>query len=89
MDWGQDIFRIKKYLDENNIQDGYILYPWNGDQALEYYGINLKPLPWEGGENLKGYAVVSTTYYQLADLRWLDQYPREQITPGVLIFKID
>ena len=89
LDWGQDIFRIKKYLDENNIQDGYILYPWNGDQALEYYGINLKPLPWEGGENLKGYAVVSTTYYQLADLRWLDQYPREQITPGVLIFKID
>jgi len=87
LDWGQDIFRIKKYLNEHQISDGYILYPWNGDQALEYYGINLKPFPWQD-QTIKGHVVVSATYYQLADLHWLDKFPREQITPGVFIFDL-
>ena len=88
LDWGQDIFRIKKYLDEHQITDGYILYPWNGDQALKYYGINLKSMPWDD-QNIKGNVVVSATYLQLADLSWLWQYPYEQITPGVFIFRLD
>ena len=88
LDWGQDVFRIKKYLDEHNITDGYILYPWDGDEALRYYGINLKPFPWDD-KTVKGYVVISATYYQLADLRWLDSYPREQITSGVFIFELD
>lgn len=88
LDWGQDIFRIKKYLDEHKITDGYILYPWDGNEALRYYGINLKPMPWDD-QNIKGYAVVSATYLQLADLSWLWQYPYQQITPGVFIFKIN
>jgi len=88
LDWGQDMFRIKKYLDEHQISDGYILYPWNGNESLRYYEINLKPFPW-GDRSIKGYVIVSATYYQLAELKWLDQYPRQQITPGVFIFKLD
>lgn len=87
LDWGQDIFRIKKYLDEHNITDGYILYPWDGDSALRYYGIDLKPFPWDN-QGIKGYVVISVTYYQLAEMRWLDSYSREQITPGVFIFDL-
>lgn len=88
LDWGQDIFRIKKYLADHNIGEVYFLYPWNGDASLDYYGFNWQPLPWEETK-LQGYAVVSTTYLELADLTWLKKYPFEQITPGVFIFKID
>ncbi len=87
LDWGQDIFRIKKYLDEHQINDGYILYPWDGNEALRYYGINLKPFPWED-RTIKGYVIVSATYFQLAELKWLEDFPREQITPGVFIFDL-
>jgi len=87
LDWGQDIFRIKKYLDENKISEGYILYPWDGNEALQYYGINLKTFPWDS-QDIKGRVVVSATYMQLGELKWLDQYPREQITPGVFIFDL-
>ncbi len=87
LDWGQDIFRIKNYLDEHHISDGYILYPWDGNAALKYYGINLKPFPWNE-RNIKGYLVISVTYYHLAEMRWLDAFPREQITPGVFIFDL-
>lgn len=88
LDWGQDIFRIKKYLDEHQIDDGYILYPWGGDEALRYYGINLKPFPWDN-QDIKGYVVVSATYWQLAEMRWLDVFPHEQITPGVFLFDLN
>lgn len=88
LDWGQDIFQIKKYLVEHQISDGYILYPWNGNEALQYYGINLKPFVWDR-KDLKGYVVVSATYLQLAELGWLMDYPYEQITPGVFIFNIE
>jgi len=88
LDWGQDAFRIKNYLDKNNIKTGYIFYPWNGDSALEYYNINLQPLPWDG-QGVKGKVVISSTYLQLFGFDWLRKYPFEQITPGVFIFNVN
>lgn len=85
LDWGQDAYRIKKYLLDNKISDGYILYPWNGDEALKYYGINLKSMSL-GEFDLKGVAIVSATYYQLGEMRWLDKYQKEEITSGVFTF---
>lgn len=87
LDWGQDIFRIKTYLDQHQINNGFILYPWDGNDGLKYYGIDLTPFPWNN-QNIKGHVVISATYYQLPEMRWLDVYPHEQITPGVLIFDL-
>lgn len=87
LDWGQDIFRIKKYLDDHKISDGYLFYPWDGNEAPKYYGTNLKPFPW-GDKSVKGYVVVSATYLQLAELKWLEDFPHQQITPGVFIFDL-
>lgn len=89
LDWGQDIFRIKEYLTEHQVSEGYILYPWNGDSALAYYGIYLKPLSWEKDENLQGKVVASVTYLNQENFVWLWQYPYEQITPGVFIFDVN
>lgn len=87
LDWGQDIFRIKTYLDQHQISNGFILYPWDGNDALKYYDISLTPYPWNN-KNIKGHLVISVTYYQLPEMRWLDVFPHEQITPGVLVFDL-
>ncbi|MBM2820877.1 MAG: repeat-containing protein, partial [Candidatus Berkelbacteria bacterium] len=85
LDWGQDLYRIKQYIDNHKISEGYIYYPWDGDSALEYYGINLKPLPADY-TNIKGKVIIAATYYQYLKLDWINKYPYEQITPGVFVF---
>ena len=88
LDWGQDIFRIKKYMDENHLDHVYLVYPWDGDRALNYYGINFTPLL-PDDRVFKGKAVISATYYETDVYDWLKQYPMEQITPGVFLVDIN
>lgn len=88
LDWGQDIYRLKKYLTENKIEKIYIVYPWDGDVALRYYGINFEPL-YPEDQNVKGPVVVSATYLQTEAYSWLKSYPFRQITPGLFLFNLD
>lgn len=43
IDWGQDIIRLKKYLDDNNIDQYYFTY--FGSLWPSYYGIPFQPVP--------------------------------------------
>lgn len=43
LDWGQDVRRLKRYLDANNIQEPYLTL--FAGSPPEYYGINTRPLP--------------------------------------------
>lgn len=88
LDWGQDMYRLKNYLEQNNIDKIYIVYPWNGDMALNYYGINFEPLRPED-QNIKGTIVVSATYFQTEAYGWLKKYPFDQITPGLFVFHLE
>ncbi len=88
LDWGQDIYRLKNYLDENKISQIYIVYPWDGDAALEYYGIKFINLSSED-TSVKGKVVISATYLQTEAYGWLKEYPFEQITPGLFIVHMD
>lgn len=88
LDWGQDVFRIKKYMDENNLDHVYLVYPWDGDEILKYYGINFTPLK-PDDRQAKGKAVVSATYYETDAYKWLKQFPMEQITPGVFLVELN
>ena len=87
LDWGQDIVRIKAYIDKHNIQDPYVVYPWDSEDALRYYGINSTLLRPEDQE-IKGNVIISATYLQSGAYDWLKKYPAEQITPGVFIFDL-
>lgn len=87
LDWGQDIYRLKDYLEIHKIEKVFLVYPWDGDIALEYYGINFEPLTPED-KNVKGPVVISATYYQTEAYAWLKQYPFEQITPGLFILNL-
>lgn len=87
LDWGQDILRIKNYLNENNILKPYLVYPWDGDDALKYYGIDFIPLT-PDMQNIKGPAVVSATYYDTDAYSWLRKYPKTNITAGVFLVEL-
>ena len=88
LDWGQDIYRVKTYIDQNNVEVSYMTYPWDGQMALNYYGLNypeLKP----DNTNAKGYVIISATYYETNAYKWIKQYPAKQITPGVYLVDIN
>ncbi len=88
LDWGQDISRIKNYLDENKLQNPYVVYPWDGEDALRSYGIESKLLLPED-INAKGDVIMSATYLQSGAYDWIKIFPNEQITPGVFIFHLN
>ena len=42
VDWGQDLLRLKAWMDENEVEEIYL--GWFGTAVPEHYGINYKPL---------------------------------------------
>lgn len=88
LDWGQDIYRIKNYIDQNQVQVSYLVYPWDGDDALNFYGLNYPELKPEN-TTAKGKVIISATYYETDVYQWLKQYPMEEITPGVFLVTIN
>ena len=87
LDWGQDIYRLKKYLEENRINRPYLFYPWNGEDALRYYQIDFQPLaPFQS--DIRGQVIISDTYLQTEGFLWLKKYPFYQITPGLFLFEL-
>lgn len=87
LDWGQDIYRIKNYIADNNVNVSYLVYPWDGQLSLYYYDLNYPELKPEN-QNIKGNVIISATYYQTEAYKWLKPYPFEQITPGVFLVEI-
>lgn len=63
LDWGQDVKKLKAYMDSNGIEEICLNYFGTGD--LDYYGIRHRPLPrtWQEEErkNLDCMAAVSVT----------------------------
>ncbi len=43
IDWGQDLLRLKDWVDENNVDD--LKLAWFGSADPAYYGIEYQPLP--------------------------------------------
>ena len=105
LDWGQDLKRLKKWLDKNKIDKIYVDY-FGGGEA-KYY-LKEKYLPWSGTRDLaefpKGnYLAVSATFLQggrgipapgfdqpHSYYRWLDQYqPITKIGYSIFIYFID
>ena len=87
IDWGQDIRRIKAYLDRTGIDRVFIVYPWGGRAALAYYGVAAVPLE-QGEMSVKGKVVASVTYLESEGYSWLKKYPAVPITPGVVLVDV-
>jgi len=105
LDWGQDLKRLKKWVEDNQVEKIYVDY-FGGGQA-QYY-LKEKYLPWWGARNPaeleKGsYLAVSATFLQggrgqpIADFdqaygyyNWLDKYtPLTKIGYSIFVYKIE
>lgn len=96
LDWGQDLLRLKKYIDDNNIKK--IKIDYFGGSVPEYY----IPGSTEWHSNYgptSGWLAVSATFYQSSKLvgrqegrwsyDWLDAYkPKAIIGGSILVFNI-
>jgi len=104
-DWGQDLKRLKKWVDENEIEKIYLSYFGGGNP--EYY-LKEKYAPWWGDRNKKelpqgSYLAVSLTLLQggkgnpapgfdqpTGYYRWLDDYePITRIGNSIFIYYIN
>ena len=104
-DWGQDLKRLKKWCEKNNIEKIYVDYFGGGD--VGYY-LKEKFVPWQGiksaAEFPKGnYLAVSATFLQGGRgkpvhgfdrptdyYRWLDNYkPIARIGTSIFVYYID
>ncbi|OGD56954.1 hypothetical protein A2V71_03130 [Candidatus Berkelbacteria bacterium RBG_13_40_8] len=87
LDWGQDVFRIKSYVEKNQITDYYLVYGWDGEQYLHKNELNYKTLLPD--ENVRGKIIISaSSLVGEPGYSWLKEYPRTQITPGVFLITV-
>jgi len=105
LDWGQDLKRLKKWVEENKVEKIYVDYFGGGD--AKYY-LKEKFRPWWGTRDPKelekpGYLAVSATFLQggrgkpvpgfnqpFGYYLWLDKYkPVAQIGYSIFVYHIE
>lgn len=98
VDWGQDLKRLKSFVDENNIDKIRVDYFGGGD-VVHYLGD--KTVIWHAnkGEEPGWYAISATflqnsLYYKItkgeADYQWLrEREPYASIGHSILVYRID
>ena len=96
LDWGQDMLRLKKYADDNNIKN--IKVDYFGGSMRTYY--MPQSTPWHSSYGpTTGWLAVSATFYQSSKLYgpkegkwsygWLDNYkPTAELGGSILVFHI-
>ncbi|PIS07482.1 hypothetical protein COT78_03355 [Candidatus Berkelbacteria bacterium CG10_big_fil_rev_8_21_14_0_10_43_13] len=96
LDWGQDLLRLKKYVDENNIKN--IKVDYFGGSLPSYYIPQSTGWHSQNGPT-SGWLAVSATFYQSSRLsgpeegkwsyQWLDAFkPKAIIGGSILVFNI-
>jgi hypothetical protein len=80
IDWGQNLKKLKRYMDDKGLKDVCLAYFGSGQVA--YYGITEKHLPWtgdlQGRSEVDCMGVISVTlirdvYIPAGSFEWLRQ----------------
>jgi hypothetical protein len=99
LDWGQDLKRLKAWMDENGVATVRLLYPWNG--SPDYYGIRYEPVTkedWFDAPRPGLYAVSAmglvrgrlSARTEGAASDWLDRYrPVARVGYSFYIYRFD
>lgn len=89
-DWGQDLKRIKLYLDEHpEINNPLIEYPWDSTKAIYYYQIKAQNAESFNGNFPKGYLIIGSTFLNNPPFDSLQKLPiYDRITPAVFVYQI-
>ena len=73
VDWGQDLERLAIWLKQNKLDKETITLSYLGTADPAYYGINYKPLQFDGLDKLSGIVVISVGNLTLGDWQWTSQ----------------
>lgn len=89
LDWGQDLGKLKKYLEKNKIKEKIYLASY-GQASPSYYQINYFPYQ---GEYVRGYIAISLTFlyhpYFNQSYQWLLSFePIAKIGRTIYLYKI-
>lgn len=88
--WGQDVKRLKEYIEKNKLGRIAIDAAFSGDTAYDYYHVPYRLLT--AGERIvpeKGYYAVETTTFQDKRLKWEDKLmPIDWVGGSFMIYKI-
>lgn len=89
IDWGQDLKRLKTWIDDNKITQPILLeYYWDGFDSIDYYEINYKRLE-QNNPHQKGYIAIGVSALNNSEFSWLKNYqPITQIGYSINIYKI-
>ncbi len=88
-DWGQDLKRIRDYIQVNNIDTPYLEYYWDGLSSVPYYGITSRYLTsWQPGNT--GTIIIGASALQSGKFEWVKNLPLvDRITPSVFVYQVD
>lgn len=87
-DWGQDVKRIKNYLEHSSIKMPYVEYGWNSEYSLDYYQIQRRPLN-QLAIDKSGYLIIGASAVQSKDYQWLkSQELVDRISPSVFVYQL-
>jgi hypothetical protein len=99
IDWGQDLKRLRGWMDDNRVDTIRLLYPWNG--SPEYYGIRFEPVtsadwlvrPRPGLYAISTMALVRgrlSARTEGAHSDWLDRYrPLDRVGYSFYIYRFE
>lgn len=87
LDWGQDLKRISRYVESNNIKQPFIEYGWDGRSALDYYlGKDNYRLLGERPLGQIGVAIIGASAYNQPQFAYLTNCPNRQfISSGTIV----
>jgi hypothetical protein len=89
LDWGQDLYRIKEYVDAKGIDPLFLDYFWAGTSAANHYGLTYRYFADFDREKDHGYIIIPATSLVQERNKWLrDRQPYDRITPAVFVYKI-
>jgi len=93
IDWGQDVKKLQKYLQKNNIS--YVCMSYFGQAKLEYYNIDFRYLPQNPNvqevNDLNCVVAISVTslYSKKGEFSWLKQFtPIKKIGYSIYIYDL-
>jgi hypothetical protein len=89
LDWGQDLKRIRAYLDRHSeITAPYVEYPADGPSSLDYYGIRHRPRE-AITPAMSGVLIIGVTELSDPSVAFLRALPIvDRISPGVFVYKL-
>jgi hypothetical protein len=89
LDWGQDLKRIRAYLDRHaEIDAPYVEYPADGPSSLDYYGIRHRPTHAVTPAD-SGVLIIGVTRLSDPSFAFLRALPiADRITPGVFVYTL-